>query len=185
MVDVIRSSAIRTRPKSGTAHNGDGAQIFRGDDHALIVVVDGLGQGEVAENVAKRALQAAAAVATQDVELVIAAIHTALRGTAGAAAIALRVAHQQVGIAGVGNLEVRGPGVPSVSLSPGILGFQHAPLEVLRVRASGRLAIFTDGLSPGLDPSPGRSLDVDRAADALFRQHAVSFDDATLVLVDL
>ena len=34
-------------------------------------------------------------------------------------------------------------------------------------------------------PAHRRDLDVDKAADDLFRRYAVAFDDATLVLVDV
>jgi phosphoserine phosphatase RsbX len=188
MVDVIRGSAIRTRAKSGASENGDAAAVFKGADWVSVIVVDALGANDAAASTAQRALHAAEATAGRDVDDVLSAVHAALRGSSGAAAMAVRIRPGELRIASVGNIAVTAHGMSlAVVGSPGILGFQHAAVEVQRaaMQHGVRLALFTDGVSPSLNPAHGRDVDVNKAADDLFRRHAVSFDDATLVLIDV
>ena len=190
MVDVIRGSAIRTRAKSGAAHNGDAAAVCKGAEWVSVLVVDALGANDIAASTAQRALQAAESIAGRDVDEVLEAVHTALRGTSGAAAMALRIRVGELRVASVGNVAISAHGMSlghALVSSPGILGVQHAAIEVYRAPLGHgvRLALFTDGVSPSLNPTHGRDLDVEKAADDLFRRHAVTFDDATLVLIDV
>lgn len=185
---LMRGHAVRTRAKSGASHNGDAAAVFKGADWATVIVVDALGANEVAANTARLAMKAAETVASRDADEVLGAVHTALRGSSGAAAMVLRLRVGELRIASVGNVAVTAHGMSlAVVSSPGILGFQHASLEVHRAALPHgvRLAVFTDGVSPSLNPAHGRDLDVEKAADDLFRRHAVTFDDATLVLIDV
>lgn len=180
---------IVTRAKSGSKHNGDRAAVFEDGNGSLIVVVDALGTGEGAAATARLALQAAEALASRDVDQVLTGMHVALRGSTGAAAMAVRIDDGTLTVAGVGNVSFRATSGMSilVTTSPGILGFQHASLDVQRVavRTGARVALFTDGVAPSLDPSELCDLDVPAAAAELFRRNAVAFDDATLVLLEL
>lgn len=179
---------MRTRAKSGATANGDAAAVFTGADWAAAIIVDALGVNETASATAMRAVKAAEATAGRDVDEMLAAVHTALRGSSGAAAMALRVRLGEVRVAGVGNIAAQADGMTlAIVCAPGILGFQHAPVEVMRASTphGARIALFTDGVSPSLNAAHGRDLDVEKAADDLFRRHAVSFDDATLVLLDV
>lgn len=186
---VAIRSALRERPRSGETRSGDRALVVsHGAGRALLAVIDALGHGEVAHGIAERAATAVSRLAAPTVEEAVEAMHAALKGTRGAGALVCTVHDGRVRAGGVGNVEMRTDGIKlSVALTPGILGVQRSRLQVFDgvVRGPARIALFSDGVAPRLDLRAVSRLPLDEAADDLFRRHSVSFDDATLLLVEV
>lgn len=182
-------TALRERPKVGEHKSGDRAIIVtRARGQTLLAVVDALGHGEIAHEIAHRAAAALEPLEAPSVEKAIEAVHVVLRGTRGAGALVCTFHEHHVRAGGVGNVELRTDGMPlSVALTPGILGVHRGPVQVFEAvaRAGARLALFSDGVAPRLDLRDVRSLGLDDAAEELFRRHAHTFDDATLLLVEV
>ncbi|MCU0656343.1 MAG: SpoIIE family protein phosphatase [Polyangiaceae bacterium] len=176
----------RSLPADGEVENGD-AFVLRGSpQEALIVVVDALGHGPKAAEAARLAiafLDAFPWPSSQSVVPLIEGLHEALRGSRGAAALALLLRGAEVEGCGVGNVDLRcvQASLP-VTLTPGILGSRMSKLRVIRGRVNpgARLFLFSDGLS---SRSPFHELSLappeDACAQAL-RAHRYSRDDATL-----
>lgn len=182
---------VRDRPCQGQVESGDRGLWLPGVDGAvLLVVVDGLGHGpqaSIAGAAAIVAVEASVANGVDDPVAVLRAMHVGLRGTRGAGATVCRISNDRVAAAGVGNVAIRSEGLSlSVGLAPGILGSRLGKVQGFDApRGAGRVALFSDGLSSRLDLASVRGLALEVAADALFAAHAVSHDDATLLLAEL
>jgi negative regulator of sigma-B (phosphoserine phosphatase) len=177
----------RVLAKTGERECGDTWIVREVEGATVIAVVDGLGHGSRAAEVALRASSALDAVESADPESVVEELHRALAGTRGAAAMVccLRGAHLRG--CGVGNVSLRSLGtkVPVV-WTPGVLG-----VEVRRLRSfeawivsPTRLALFSDGISSQMTippPTVARGDACERVLDGW--RHA--FDDAAIVIVDL
>jgi len=183
--------AHRTRPRRGESECGDRIVVRAEDSFSLLCVIDALGHGPEAAQVAEVAAQAAARTEIHQGPLrVIHAIHEALRGSRGAAAMVCVV--EEDGVVrgcGVGNVELRSypRQVPSV-LSSGILGAQvrsFKPFEG-RLGARARLMMFSDGIATtrlsverfdGMSPQQT----CDRILEACSHDH----DDAAILVADV
>ncbi len=178
-----------TSPCVGETRSGD-LFVVRGDaERTMMVVVDVLGHGARAADVADQAraflLQAPITTAEAQIEL----LHRELRGTRGAAALAVSVEHTgRLEGCGVGNVAMRAVGmrVPAM-LSDGILGQRVRKLRPFSVDLQpGRMLLFTDGISSRfLGTEEERLGEVDVAARAILSQYAHAHDDATILVVDV
>lgn len=180
--------AFRTRPCRGESSNGDAVIVRRRHDALLVVVVDALGHGDVAAEVAQRARdQVERRPWPRSARQVVEGLHEALHGTRGAAAAVLWVEGDRALACSVNNVEVRSLlGCLRVLSSPGVLGRRLRSVRESegRLRAGERIAIFTDGLDASVSLIPDSRSAVDDACDALMQRHAFEHDDASLVLID-
>ena len=176
----------RSRPRPGEIENGDAVLVRHTGRFSLVAVIDALGHGPVAAQVASTAVRVlTAATLPRRPEQVLLDVHEALRGTRGAAATVVTLEDGIMRGCGVGNVEVRthGRGSP-VLLARGVLGSTTVrPRPFDATLAPGeRFAIFTDGLTRRLHLDSVRDLALPDACDALFARFAQELDDATLLV---
>jgi negative regulator of sigma-B (phosphoserine phosphatase) len=183
------TASYATRPKLGESMNGD-AVVTRGSaSRNLVAVVDALGHGPTAAEVARRACEHLEAVPlAADVRAIVEGLHRELRGTRGAAAMVCVVDEGWIEGCGVGNVDLRvqGARIP-VMLSPGVLGGQVRSFRVFRgeLHAGSRLALFSDGISSRFTLEHVRALAPADAVSRIVTQHAYTHDDATLLIADI
>jgi anti-sigma regulatory factor (Ser/Thr protein kinase) len=180
-------------PKVGEQVSGDGWAMRQYDDRCLVMVADGLGHGLLAAEAA----QAATTIMHENMRMppaqLLAAMHTALRHTRGAAvAIAeIHLTRREVQYIGVGN-------ITGVILAPehsqhlvsrhGIVGNQMLRMQPLTYAwpTGGRLILHSDGLSSrwNLGLYPGLvARHPSLTAGVLYRDFARVRDDMTVLTV--
>jgi negative regulator of sigma-B (phosphoserine phosphatase) len=182
-----------SRAKAGEKVNGD-AVIVRLTEvsGSLLAVVDALGHGPHAAEVAQKASAYLESV-SMDLEMrqIVAGLHGELRHTRGAAAMVCTISNKH-GIlrldgCGVGNVELRvtSSGVPVV-LSPGILGGSVRQFRLFggALQPGSRLVMFSDGISANFSFDLLRSLSPRDACQHLMSEHGRTHDDATVVIAD-
>jgi len=182
--------AHQTKPRSGETSNGDAVVVMSYADGVLVAIIDALGHGPRAEEVAKLAYdhitETYAAFPEEDVVGVMRRLHSALRGTRGACATICLIRGTALSACGVGNVEMRcvGASVPVV-LTPGIVGVQ-----LRRPRAFGgvlppsaRCFLFSDGVSRRAPFAELAKLTPHDACQSLMRTHRHSHDDASVIVV--
>jgi negative regulator of sigma-B (phosphoserine phosphatase) len=180
-----------TRPCHGFTASGDVAIVREGPDCTVLVVVDVLGHGPAAAELAARIdawMHELPLDRAPDPAIVIERLHAELRGTRGAAATLCSFDGEILRSAGVGNVELRAIGVdPGLVIAPGVLG-----RRMRRVRAGHvalppgtRIAIFSDGISGRLELAATRDLSPSRACEAIMQTYAKPNDDATILIFDV
>lgn len=188
----------RTHPHESVC--GDGAYVGRFEKGVRLAVIDGLGHGGGAHEVAVKATDALAIPVSGLPSRALEQIHNALAGTRGAAGVVadIDVEARTLRASGVGNVRLqlhRDDGTRwSPVVSDGILGFSRSgrdgSLGTLHEESApwdgeSILALFSDGLSSRfvLDTIPRIvKNDLLRAAAGGFLKFAVDRDDATLML---
>jgi negative regulator of sigma-B (phosphoserine phosphatase) len=183
-LEVVCSSV----PMPGEKLNGDAAVVRQGDGRALLAVIDALGHGQKAHEVAAAAVEALEQVSLDEsIERVMQRLDGALRGTRGAAATVCLVHGGELAGCGVGNVEMRlrGAAVPFV-LSPGVLGRQVRTYRYFRgsFTGSARLVMFSDGLSGRFALTDFDRLPAKAACAALMGKFVRGNDDATVLVAD-
>ena len=199
MVDLtpqhVLKPGVAAAPQPGERVNGDVAVVEYVSAGMLIAGVDGAGHGPEAHRAARAATHAIRRSRQEDLTVLMAACHEALRGTRGAAVTLalLSVGPPMLTWLGVGTVEGRllnarrWPPEPraSLRLSSGTLGHDlpavmpaSAPLQ------HGDLVVLaTDGVRSGfgdaLDPH-GSSQQV---AERILSDHSRGTDDALVVVV--
>lgn len=173
----------------GETRSGDAVVVRREGERALVAVIDALGHGARAADVADTATEHLSQRAlSDDAGEVMQSLHESLRGTRGAAATILVFSGESLSGCGVGNVELRAQGTPvPVSLNAGILGQHVRQMRVFaaELRPGDRLACFSDGLSATADLEGYRRRPAGEACRALFSRYRKKHDDATLVIVDI
>lgn len=177
------------RPCQGEVRSGDAAVVRAVDGTALIAVVDALGHGPTAADIADRAAEhLGSARLDQDMVQTMEGLHEALRGTRGAAAMVAILRDSSIDGCGVGNVELRslGANVPVVQ-SPGILGVRVRRYKVFsgRVERGSRLMLFSDGISPQVGVGQTRAMNPRAACEYVFENFRRPHDDATVLVVDV
>ena len=176
-------------PKKGEKVSGDRVFVSEAGGEFFAAIVDALGHGERADEAARRAETALAAI-PQGTPLAtrFEVVHEALRHSRGAAMTALLVRGGNLSVAGIGDVSFRSVGikVPFIS-TPGILGASRRPLRVAEATLAGnaRLFLHSDGVSSRFAADDVAGLEVSTACDAIFRVWAGTHDDASLVVIDL
>jgi negative regulator of sigma-B (phosphoserine phosphatase) len=176
-------------PREGERENGDAVVVRTGDEGVLVAVIDALGHGAVAAEVA------AAAVAYLDlapvhrgITTIMEGLHARLRGTRGAAAMVLILSGGRVAGCGVGNVELRSTTrrVP-VILSPGVLGTSLGRIHVFEapLSAGDRLVVFSDGIAGRFEDELSRKLPGIETCRAIMDRHRRPHDDATVLVTDI
>ena len=181
-----------TRPLSGEGPCGDTTahRVTRGTHIAM--VADGLGHGPLAAEASRRAAEVLLASDSTSPAAVLERIHTALRGTRGAAVSVLgyEPGSGTVVHAGIGNISVRlvaGSGMRTLPAQPGIVG-HRAPQpreQRIPVEQAGVAVMHSDGLSQRwtLDDVPGALDHRPAVACAALVRAAASRRDDTGILV--
>ena len=181
----------------GQRRSGDGFLVEATERGTFVAVVDALGHGDEAAEVAGLALASLHETAGQPLADCLAACHAALRGSRGAAVTLAMVepARRQVTWAGVGNVEAalvrrgRGGGPAakrSVTLRGGVVGGRLPPFRPSTEAIAGGHTLIgaTDGLGANFLDSLDLTLAPADLARCLHRTHAKDTDDA-LVFVAL
>jgi anti-sigma regulatory factor (Ser/Thr protein kinase) len=172
---------------------GDAWATCQDGPRSVILVVDGLGHGELAAEACRKAIQAFEANVTASPHAIIDAIHGALRSTRGAAAAVaeIDVARTQVRFAGVGNIagvlaSHHGTSRHLVSHN-GTLGHEVRRIDefVYPWRPDGMLVLHSDGLTSRWDLHRYAGLaerDASLIAGVLYRDARRGRDDVTVVV---
>ena len=176
-------------PKDGEYESGDAVFVRPYDDGGLFVVIDALGHGERAAEVAQAGLLALEEVPDGErVAAIIDLLHGRLRGTRGAAAMVCVVHEGRLEGCAVGNVELAtvGTRVPWVP-SPGILGASVRRVRTFEAQLAvgDRLILYTDGISPRMDLSCCRGVRGADACRALMTRYRRPHDDATVLIADI
>jgi hypothetical protein len=150
---------IAIRPMPGETRSGDAASVVVREGFVTAILIDGLGHGVGAAEVADHAIQLAEAQAELRPEALLRALDEALIRSRGAVASVLRLERATGGglasFAGIGNvgLSFRGQRPFAPVSMPGILGrrvrkvrsFEHS------LSRGDLLVLYTDGLSSRLE----------------------------------
>jgi len=181
------TTAQRMRPYPGFTSSGDLVVVRQAASCTMLAVIDVLGHGPDAAEVAVRAGEyLRSADLNADVEAWMQGLHEALARTRGAAAGLGRAEAGALEVAVVGNIEVRCCGTRvGVIATPGIVGRRMRRLRSFSfpMRGGDRLAMHSDGLRH-VDLAATRELSVEPACDHLMHEFAVAIDDASLLLTD-
>jgi len=189
--------AVCATPYPGQRRSGDAYLVEGTATGVLVAVVDGLGHGEGAANVAERALTSLRETAGRSPTACLRACHVALRGTRGAAVTlaALDPDGGRMAWVAVGNVDAAvlrwsgdGNGTPAgrvaVPLRGGVVGDRLPPLRESEVAvAAGDVLVFaTDGVTSAFLDAIDLSLEPRAIAGRVHARWARADDDA-LVLV--
>lgn len=190
------SSSLRvggiSLPITGETECGDGFAVVRAPSRTALLVVDGLGHGPGAAVAAAAAIKAFRAHAAESPKEQIARLHTALRGTRGAAASVAELDHERrlVRFAGIGNVAgtiVTPEGTRSAVSHHGILGHEVRRIDEFTYPwpAGAAVVLHSDGLLTrwSLDPYPGLLRRHPMlGAGVLFRDFNRGRDDVTVLV---
>lgn len=172
----------------GETRSGDAVVVRTGGDASLVAVIDALGHGPTAADIAECATLHLADAPLGDMATLMEGLHDALRGTRGAAAMVALLRDGAIDGCGVGNVELRtlGATVPVVQ-SPGILGVRVRRYKVFSgpIAAGARLMLFSDGISPHVGIGSTRQMDPRAACEYVFEKFRRPHDDATILVVDV
>lgn len=174
--------------RPGEIECGDAVVVREIGASVLVGVVDGLGHGPRAAEVANRSVAWLETAPLQDSPTMIQGLHDALRGTRGAAGLILLLSARGVDACSVGNIELRcSTGKLPFMLTPGVLGQRLRPPRrcLSDARVSERLVLFSDGISGRFDLKGDQPRSPSELATHLFRSHRHAHDDATVVVIDL
>lgn len=181
--------AHRSRPCGGQVENGDAVLVRTSDEAALLCVLDALGHGPRAAEVAAAAGRAFDRLDPRgELESALETMHRALAGTRGAALTMVRIAGPALSAVGVGNVALRvlGAELPFFA-TPGVVGARMHRVRVAETRLAGRARILlaSDGVSTRLELGGLEGVSPEVACARLFAAHAKEHDDATLLVADV
>jgi phosphoserine phosphatase RsbX len=176
-------------PCAGYTVSGDIVVIRALEDRTLVAVIDALGHGPIAADIAARgATHLSSANVGSGVLAVMQDLHAALSGTRGAAAMVLMLAANTIEGCSVGNVDLRALGsyVPVVQ-SPGILGVRVRRYNVFRgeLALGARLFVFSDGISSQTPVAQTKGMGTKEACEFLLQRYRRSHDDSTIVVIDV
>lgn len=181
------TTAQRMRPYPGLSSSGDLVVVRQAPSCTMLAVIDVLGHGPDAAEVAVLAGEyLGLADMDEGVEAWMQGLHEALARTRGAAAGLGRAEAGALQVTIVGNVEVRCIGTRvGVIATPGIVGRRMRRLRsfTFPMQHGDRLAMHSDGLRH-LDLAGTRALSLEPACDQLMHEFAVAVDDASLLLTD-
>lgn len=176
-------------PCAGHTANGDVAVVRNLEDRTLVAIVDALGHGPAAGEIAARAATHLSGAELKNGALaVMENLHAALLGTRGAAAMILLLDAKTVEGCSVGNVDLRALGsyLPVVQ-SPGILGVRVRRYNVFKgeLTPGARLVMFSDGVSSQVPVAETKDMEAGEACKHLMRGYRRSYDDATILVIDV
>jgi anti-sigma regulatory factor (Ser/Thr protein kinase) len=206
IVARVRAACVPTPQQAGSVVAAGlsvalAGEIVCGDAWAIafdgavssVVVADGLGHGPDASEASRAAVQVFAANPMVAPRALVAAMHTRLRSTRGAAVTALQLDTDKSGIrsCGAGNVAARlvsGNSDRTLLTQHGTAGVQiRTPEEVtIEWAPHAMLVVHSDGLESRWDPQrlmPVLRRDPMLAAAILLRDHSRGRDDSTVVVL--
>jgi negative regulator of sigma-B (phosphoserine phosphatase) len=185
----VLSVAHRSRPAAGETACGDLAYSRHESGAWLLAVVDALGHGPSAAEAAElaRAFLDHASLERTSAQLML-ALHDALKGSRGAAAVLLVARDRAFDCCSVGNVSVRAHATrPMVIPNAGIVGFRIPEMRSteFEIPAGARIALASDGISGKLDLAASVHLEPERACEWALDRFAIARDDATILIADV
>jgi negative regulator of sigma-B (phosphoserine phosphatase) len=178
-----------TLPKQGETASGDAALFRRDGDAALFAVVDALGHGVHAAEVAQAGMQfLQEAPIPKGAIALMEGLHRRLQGTRGAAAMVCTWMSGRLEGCGVGNVELSALNVKiPIMLTHGIVGARIRALRGFHGAAGAgcRFVLYSDGISTAIAREDLRTLPRAAACRAMMEKHRKPHDDATIMIVDL
>jgi negative regulator of sigma-B (phosphoserine phosphatase) len=185
---VIRAIDHIVEARAGEGACGDIAVVRTDGARTLLAVIDALGHGKNAEEVAIAARDwLVGAALDAGVEELVRGLHGELRGTRGACGLVCIVDETSIEGCSVGNVEMRwSKSRPAFVLTPGVLGHRIERPRIFRMQPSSaeRVVLFTDGISARFDLRQLGSLSTAEACRAIFTHHRRPHDDATVLVAD-
>lgn len=188
---VIANVEYKVLAREGERACGDAVVVRRESELTMLAVIDALGHGEKAQEVAVQAIAWLDRVAlSQGVETIMTGLHQELRQSRGACALVCILGPGYVEGCSVGNVELRSMKARyPFALTPGVLGHRlHKPRVFHTNIARGekdRMLLFSDGISGRFDLRATQALSTADACHAIFEQQRRSHDDATLLVADI
>jgi negative regulator of sigma-B (phosphoserine phosphatase) len=176
-------------PKDGEAENGDLVIVRSENGKTMLAVLDALGHGRHAAQVADAAAKyLGSAPVSRGVAHLMDGLHAHLRATRGAAGLICLLSGGKLEACGVGNVEMRceHARVPIV-LTPGIIGGRLRSPRVFsgELRSTDRVVIFTDGVSSRFSLKDVRNLSPADACREILVRGRRTHDDATVLVADI
>ena len=182
------SAAWITQPRTGESANGDAVVVRQHGSAVLVALIDALGHGPRAADVARASTEwLATAAPDAGVPALVEGLHKRLQGSRGAAALVFVVTTRGIEACSVGNVELRSlTGKLPFVLTPGVLGVRlRAPKICASPPLSDRFVLHSDGISGRFDLRGTRSHSPTELATHIFGAHRHSHDDATVVVLDI
>jgi len=181
--------AHETRPCQGERANGDTTVVREIGSWALLAVVDALGHGPHAEEVAVAAANTLLGLPeTTGAQDAVVALHLGLKATRGAAAMVCVLRSGLLEGCGVGNvlLRVQGARIP-VTLTPGVLGRRLHRTRAFygEIPPGSRLVLASDGISQRFRFTEQRSINPAALCRHLMTTYGKHHDDATVLVADV
>jgi serine phosphatase RsbU (regulator of sigma subunit) len=183
--------------REGETVSGDRYSVTEGSSGLLIVAVDGVGHGPVAEEIAAATIFAIAREPERSLPHLLQRCHHALQGTRGAALLLARVASPPARLAWIGVGQIFGvvvradPGTlprrEPLLVRHGVVGRTlGAAVEFSTPVGAGDLVVLaSDGVHEAFaDHLPSRE-SPDRIASQVLQRHRKASDDAMVVVVRL
>ncbi len=175
-------------PKAGETENGDHVVVRRDGARVLVAVIDALGHGAHAAEIARLAAARVTELPFPDNAMtVVDAVHERLRGTRGAAGLICLLSEGRLEACSVGNVEMRchRSRVP-ILLSPGVLGTQLKRVRVFsgKLEQPDRIVVFSDGISARFSLNDTQDLAPAAACRAILERCRRAHDDATVLVAD-
>jgi anti-sigma regulatory factor (Ser/Thr protein kinase) len=186
-------TAWLTRAIAGEEVCGDAVAARDGEGRIVVLVVDGLGHGPLAEHAATTAVRTFGEHACTTAGDVVGDLHRALNGTRGAAlAVAdIDARARVVTYAGIGNIAgwvVDHTSRRGMISSPGIAGHKAPRIREWRydLPVGSRVVLHSDGLTSKWEASPVLlSRDPLLGAAVLLRDAGTRHDDASVVVAEV
>jgi phosphoserine phosphatase RsbX len=182
------SVAWISRPRVGETVSGDAVVVRPYGSSVLVGVIDALGHGPKAAEVACASSDWLTTVDEPGGVPVLAnGLHRHLSGSRGAAGLVLVVSMTSIEACSVGNVELRSDTnrLPFV-LTPGVLGIRlRQPKICSSPRIADRFVLYSDGISGRFDLRATRGSTPAEVASHIFSTHRHAHDDATIVVVDV
>jgi negative regulator of sigma-B (phosphoserine phosphatase) len=181
------------KPCPGELVSGDVVLSASTQRGRLVALIDGLGHGPGAADVATRAADAFREHAELPLGELFAVVHRTLRGTRGAVASAASfdLTSASFEFAGIGNVAVRVLSESSANervtplVRPGVLGsaFRSVTSQRLSFHEGDALLLYSDGVRSRFDALALRLLDARAAAEDVLATASRNNDDASCVVV--
>ncbi|HVH47484.1 MAG TPA: phosphoserine phosphatase [Labilithrix sp.] len=183
------SAAWISRPREGESVCGDAVVVREQGAGVLLALIDALGHGPKAAEVADVSTHWLASAPPDDgAPGIIQGLHRALHGSRGAAGLIVVVSPKGIEACSVGNVELRSTTnkLPFV-LTPGVLGvrLRQPRTSFAAAPIAERFVLFSDGISGRFDLRGLRDRSTSDAATYIFANHRHAHDDATVIVVDV